>query len=311
MADVDSTSERKKNLWTWVAVTLWAGFVVWAIAGRDPADGKGGAKPPAQATQSITPSPTQSSRSLPAEPPSATPSMDPVAVEGVSVSDAEFPRTPTTPPSPIKLRREKASQCGVSVLSPTKFRHELQGGIGQPAVIETYTADATWGAVVISCLRDDPAPPHTDINVAAESALQNLRSAPDWKVVRERNVRIGKHIATEVDAVAANGPVWFARWRLVVVGDVIHMHTLMAQYDPSSVPELDTLLDSVKLNKKAGRGLSRSAITVWPSGQSSASGSSWSPVLPPLNTGGDVQVRGYYRSDGTYVRPHTRSRPKR
>jgi hypothetical protein len=31
--------------------------------------------------------------------------------------------------------------------------------------------------------------------------------------------------------------------------------------------------------------------------------------LPPVNTGGDVHVNGYYRKDGTYVRPHTRSRP--
>lgn len=29
------------------------------------------------------------------------------------------------------------------------------------------------------------------------------------------------------------------------------------------------------------------------------------------NTGGSVRVRGYYRKDGTYVRPHTRSKPSR
>jgi hypothetical protein len=31
----------------------------------------------------------------------------------------------------------------------------------------------------------------------------------------------------------------------------------------------------------------------------------------PTSTGGPVQVRGYYRKDGTYVRPHTRSAPRR
>lgn len=36
-----------------------------------------------------------------------------------------------------------------------------------------------------------------------------------------------------------------------------------------------------------------------PTGESSAS----------PNSGGSVHVRGYYRRDGTYVRPHTRSRP--
>lgn len=36
----------------------------------------------------------------------------------------------------------------------------------------------------------------------------------------------------------------------------------------------------------------------------SSGGSSASP-----SSGGSVHVRGYYRRDGTYVRPHTRSRP--
>lgn len=31
----------------------------------------------------------------------------------------------------------------------------------------------------------------------------------------------------------------------------------------------------------------------------------------PSTTGGPVQVRGYYRKDGTYVRPHTRRAPRR
>jgi len=32
---------------------------------------------------------------------------------------------------------------------------------------------------------------------------------------------------------------------------------------------------------------------------------------PPSSSGGTVHVRGYSRKDGTYVRPHTRSKPKR
>lgn len=31
----------------------------------------------------------------------------------------------------------------------------------------------------------------------------------------------------------------------------------------------------------------------------------------PTYSGGEVRVRGYYRKDGTYVRPHTRSAPTR
>jgi len=33
--------------------------------------------------------------------------------------------------------------------------------------------------------------------------------------------------------------------------------------------------------------------------------------IPTVNTGGKVPVRGYYRKDGTYVRPHTRRHPAR
>ncbi len=34
------------------------------------------------------------------------------------------------------------------------------------------------------------------------------------------------------------------------------------------------------------------------------------PSVAPSTSGGPVQVRGYRRRDGTYVRPHTRSRPR-
>lgn len=41
------------------------------------------------------------------------------------------------------------------------------------------------------------------------------------------------------------------------------------------------------------------------SNSNSSSSSNYTP------SGGTVQVKGYYRKDGTYVRPHTRSAPKR
>lgn len=34
------------------------------------------------------------------------------------------------------------------------------------------------------------------------------------------------------------------------------------------------------------------------------------PAFDARTYGGGVRVRGYYRRDGTYVRPHTRSRPR-
>lgn len=39
--------------------------------------------------------------------------------------------------------------------------------------------------------------------------------------------------------------------------------------------------------------------------------STYETIDGPTSTGGPVYVRGYYRRDGTYVRPHTRSRPRR
>lgn len=40
-------------------------------------------------------------------------------------------------------------------------------------------------------------------------------------------------------------------------------------------------------------------------------GGSYTPSLPSGGSGGTVHVDGYYRKDGTYVRPHTRRPPKR
>jgi hypothetical protein len=48
-------------------------------------------------------------------------------------------------------------------------------------------------------------------------------------------------------------------------------------------------------------------VSSWMDGSSTTSSS---PSNNP-NTGGTVQVKGYYRKDGTYVRPHTRSAPRR
>lgn len=47
------------------------------------------------------------------------------------------------------------------------------------------------------------------------------------------------------------------------------------------------------------------------SSASSASTSSYrAPAADSTSSGGTVQVKGYYRKDGTYVRPHTRKKPR-
>jgi hypothetical protein len=51
---------------------------------------------------------------------------------------------------------------------------------------------------------------------------------------------------------------------------------------------------------------SRTTTTTTRSSTSTTAKSSYTP-----GSGAPVQVKGYYRKDGTYVRPHTRSAPKR
>lgn len=51
-----------------------------------------------------------------------------------------------------------------------------------------------------------------------------------------------------------------------------------------------------------------SKITPFPDGSPTYSNNSSSPSS---STGGTVHVKGYYRKNGTYVKPHTRSAPKR
>lgn len=45
--------------------------------------------------------------------------------------------------------------------------------------------------------------------------------------------------------------------------------------------------------------------------KSSTNNNSSSSYRPTSSRGGTVQVKGYTRKDGTYVRPHTRSAPRR
>lgn len=59
---------------------------------------------------------------------------------------------------------------------------------------------------------------------------------------------------------------------------------------------------------------SPSAPSIYSSGHStpSYSGTSYRPSegYSSSHSSGPVQVKGYYRRDGTYVQPHTRSRPR-
>ncbi len=53
---------------------------------------------------------------------------------------------------------------------------------------------------------------------------------------------------------------------------------------------------------RSGRCAGHGGVDVWYDGSPTS-------VSSPVNTGGSVRVKGYYRRDGTYVRPHTRRRP--
>lgn len=202
----------------------------------------------------------------------------------------------------VKLRSRNAKACGVKVLSPAPFEHgRADEGV---STIDTYSAKDWWGSIVVMCFRFPSGASPTELSGILATMTDNVRRAEGWQVVGERRVMMGGHPATEVDVHAVQGgPEPFARWRLAVVGEVIHAQSLTLVGTPASGSKLDTLLNGARLSKKASRGSRRryQSVAPWPS----------SPSLPPTNTRGDVWVRPYTRSDGTQVRGHYRSRPSR
>ena len=80
-------------------------------------------------------------------------------------------------------------------------------------------------------------------------------------------------------------------------------------YESTDGPSINSILVSSKLAEAvsdARHDVAALAQTT-PSGSPSTTSS---PSTSPTSTAGkDVQVRGYYRKDGTYVKPHTRSAP--
>jgi hypothetical protein len=57
------------------------------------------------------------------------------------------------------------------------------------------------------------------------------------------------------------------------------------------------------------RHLLKNPATVEPAAETQSV--SYASSSPPAASSGQVQVRGHYRKDGTYVRPHTRSKPRK
>lgn len=89
---------------------------------------------------------------------------------------------------------------------------------------------------------------------------------------------------------------------------------------PSSSPEANYALNECSWIKTYIRkdgavvaGHKRCKYNIPPISSYSTPSSSSSSSNAPCVTGscGSVHVRGYYRKNGTYVRPHTRSRPRR
>lgn len=93
----------------------------------------------------------------------------------------------------------------------------------------------------------------------------------------------------------------------------------------SSVPKGSTVYISAKIKKKAFRRIKWGNYYGWAyytkyknkTSKNTTTSYKPSPVYKSnsqykkRSTGGTVNVRGYYRKDGTYVRPHTRSAPKK
>lgn len=65
------------------------------------------------------------------------------------------------------------------------------------------------------------------------------------------------------------------------------------------------------LNASSSNSNNNSSDTNSSTSSNYSSRSSYKSPSPSTSSGGTVNVKGYYRKDGTYVRPHTRSAPKR
>lgn len=90
----------------------------------------------------------------------------------------------------------------------------------------------------------------------------------------------------------------------------------------TSVPKDTQVYISSKSNRKNFKRIKWGNYFGWAYNPNYTSYSSYTPVSQPsyrstytpsssTSSGGSVSVKGYYRKDGTYVKPHTRSAPKR
>lgn len=90
----------------------------------------------------------------------------------------------------------------------------------------------------------------------------------------------------------------------------------------TSVPKDTQVYISNKSNRKNFKKIKWGNYFGWAYNPNYTAYSSYTPVSQPsyrstytpsssTNSGGSVSVKGYYRKDGTYVKPHTRSAPKR
>lgn len=91
----------------------------------------------------------------------------------------------------------------------------------------------------------------------------------------------------------------------------------------TTIPKDTQVFISTKANKKNYKRIKWDNYLGWAYNPSYTTYSSYTPsttynstkstssFTPRSSSGGSVQVKGYTRKDGTYVRPHTRSAPRR
>lgn len=161
---------------------------------------------------------------------------------------------------------------------------ELAAGVAYPAVapdaVEVYNADT-------------PTPPNAIrlARIRAEGALGTPRRVNSFNNFRIKTARRGA-TGIYVTILPSNGVEY------------------LAVYDPGFSARVAARADSAW--KASGHG--GSAAVQGGGAQSGAPGGGGASSGASTNSGGcvsncTVQVRGYTRKDGTYVRPHTRSRP--
>src|SRR5262245_19668185 len=134
------------------------------------------------------------------------------------VEPAPEPRASEMPPEapPVKLHRVKAPECGVEITTrATRLEHSERTATrdDRTSTVHTYRATDSLGSVSVSCMALSPKLSATEmLGVLAMKREEILTGATG--LLGQRELKIGKHHATEIDVSFGDG---VARWHVIPI----------------------------------------------------------------------------------------------